>query len=229
MDPSLNKPAVVLLLLAALSSSAVHAAIPSHWLSFAVVGRAQRWDMRRTLTVTALAGLGHMIMVVALGLVLAHLGKLAEHVIPASAEHAATAGVLLLVGIYFLFNAVRSGGGGHQHHDPSGSDGCESERQKGLLRIGAAPTAMAALAMGITLSPCLELLSLYVAGTRLSWPVLAAMSLTMTITTIGLMVLFVWLTLHGLQRLKLRWLERNEGYVVAAILIGLGVYLLFVG
>lgn len=218
------KPAAVLLLLA-FSNAALHAMIPSHWLSFAVVSRALRWNVRQTLIVTGLAGIGHMLMVVALGLMLARIGKAAETVIPARAEHLATACVLILLGCYFLFHAVRGGGGCHHHVRIGAADDCEGEQSRGLARLGSAPSAMGALAMGITLSPCLELLSLYVAGARLPWQILAGMSLIMAVTTVGLMVLFVWLTLHGLRRLNLRWIERNEGYVFSAILICLGLYL----
>ena len=63
------------LLAGAVSIAALHALIPSHWLAFAVVGRRQNWTARRTLTVTALAGLGHALLTIALGLLLASAGK----------------------------------------------------------------------------------------------------------------------------------------------------------
>ena len=46
-------------------------------------------------------------------------------------------------------------------------------------------------------------------------------------TTVGLMVLLVWLTLLGLQRLNLKWVERNEGLIVGGTLIALGILLFF--
>ena len=40
-------------------------------------------------------------------------------------------------------------------------------------------------------------------------------------------LLLVWLTLHGLQKVKLYWLERNEGVAIGTVLVLLGVLLFF--
>jgi hypothetical protein len=46
----------------------LHAALPTHWLPFVLVGRAQKWSTGRTLGVTLLAGLGHVGLTILLGL-----------------------------------------------------------------------------------------------------------------------------------------------------------------
>jgi len=46
----------------------LHAALPTHWLPFVLVGRAQKWTTGRTLGVTLLAGLGHVGLTILLGL-----------------------------------------------------------------------------------------------------------------------------------------------------------------
>jgi hypothetical protein len=45
----------------------LHAALPTHWLPFVLVGRAQKWSAGRTLGVTLLAGLGHVGLTIAAG------------------------------------------------------------------------------------------------------------------------------------------------------------------
>ena len=87
---------------------------------------------------------------------------------------------------------------------------------------------MAALTLGMTLSPCLDLLSVYVAGAAFPWGVLLIMSLLMALTTIGLMMLFVFLAMRGMARMKLSWLERYEGQIVGCTLILLSLVLYFV-
>jgi hypothetical protein len=212
------------MLLGTLSIAAMHALIPSHWLAFAVVGRAQRWTMRHTLFVTALAGSGHILITVVLGLLLAVVGKELHRAIPPPLEHAATAGLLILLGLYFALPALRGRGGCHAH----GHSGEEREASSGLARrLGASPTIMSLLVLGMTLSPCLDLLSIYLAASALSWRVLIAISCLMAVTTLGIMLTLVWLTLHGLQRLRLDWLERHEGLAVGGLLILLGVLLCF--
>jgi hypothetical protein len=215
-------------LLGSMSIAVVHALIPSHWLAFAVVGRAHRWPVRQTLCVTALAGAGHVTMTVALGFLLASVGKAALKAIPPLAEHAATAIVLIALGIAFAVpNFAGRRGCRHLHRHDYGLDP-ESSGELALPRsLVAAPSAMAALAMGLTLSPCLDLLPVYVAAAALPWAVIALNSLLMGVTTVGVMVGLVWLTLHGLNALDLSWLERREGMAMGGILVMLGVLLFF--
>jgi hypothetical protein len=227
MDPNATIGAI---LLGTLSIAAMHALIPSHWLAFAVVGRAQRWTMRHTLFVTALAGSGHILITVVLGLLLAVVGKQLHRAIPPQLEHAATAGLLILLGLYFALPSLR--GQGHPHGHAPAHDHTErgSDTSSDLARrLGASPTIMGVLVLGMTLSPCLDLLSLYLAASALSWRVLIAISGLLAVTTLSLMLALVWLTLHGLQRLRLDWLDRHEGLVVGALLILLGVLLFFLG
>ena len=224
---------IVALLLGTLSIAALHALIPSHWLAFALVGRAQRWTIRRTLTVTALAGTGHVMLTILLGLLIAGAGKKLLQSIPPQTEHAATAILLILLGVYFAYPALRGRWTGCNHpahvHSENGEESSQGIATPGSIaqRIGTAPTVMGALVLGMTLSPCLDLLSVYVAASALSWSALAAISLIMAGTTVGLMVLLVWLTLLGLQRLNLKWVERNEGLIVGGTLIALGILLFF--
>ena len=216
----LSDRSAMILLALAFSNALLHALIPSHWLSFAVVGRANRWPIRTTLRVTALAGAGHVVITVVLGLIVARVGKEITRFIPAYVEHVASSAALIILGITFLVRGIRRSGCQHPGHHH------QRDTPAGAASAGA-PGTVAALVLGLTLSPCLDLLSIYIAAAAFPWPVVGAVSLVMAATTITQMVGFVWLTLIGLQRLKLDWLEQNEGYVVAAVLIVLGVYILF--
>lgn len=225
MNPA-NEQSVTALLLGALSIAALHALIPSHWLAFALVGRAQQWTAPRTLIVTALAGTGHVLLTVALGMILTVMGKGLLRAIPPAAEHAATTGLLIALGLYFAVTGIRHKGSCHHHGHAHGEDGVCAPPTQGLRgKLGKGPTVMGALVLGMTLSPCLDLLSVYVAAAAVPWPVLIAISVIMAVTTIGIMLLLVWLTLHGLKHVKLDWLERNEGVGLGFILIALGVLL----
>lgn len=226
------------LLLGTLTIAALHALIPSHWLAFALVGRAQRWPARRTLLVTVLAGSGHALLTTALGLLVATAGKGLLHAIPPQMEHAAASVILILLGLYFLAPDLRRRLAAGAHHDPTAEEHDHEEGHAGhshadhspdslAQKLGAAPTVMGSLVLGMTLSPCIDLLSVYVAASTLSWPSLLLISLLMTLTTVAIMSLLVWLALRGLEWLRLEWLERNEGLVVGGLLIALGALLFF--
>jgi nickel/cobalt exporter len=211
----------------AFSIAAMHALIPSHWLAFAIVGRAHRWTSRRTLTVAALAGGGHILMTVLLGWIVAVVGKELNRAIPPQLEHAATAGLLIALGLYFLWPALcgKSGSCGHIHGEAAHQDQASGSFMR---RIAGTPTVMGALVLGMTLSPCLDLLSVYVAASALSWQALIAISAIMATTTLVMMLGLIWLTHHGLQRLNLAWLDRNERTVIGSILILLGILLFII-
>lgn len=222
MDRSLSA-----LLAGTVTIAALHALIPSHWLAFAIVGRRQGWTIRRTLVVTGLAGTGHILMTVVLGLLIARIGREVLKNIPPILEHAVTATVLILLGGYFVFRASCGEKCGYSH----GHNRLDAQGQVvhgGVSEpVAKTPTVIGALTLGLTLSPCLDLLSVYVAAAARPWSVLLLLSLLMAVVTLGLMVSLVWLTLRGLQRLNLHWLEHNEGLVIGGLLILLGILLLF--
>lgn len=233
---SLHDASLPALLLGTLTIAALHALIPSHWLAFALVGRTQRWSRRRTLLVTMLAGSGHALLTIVLGMLVATVGKGLLHTISPRAEHAATSGVLILLGLYFLVPALARRWKGEAHHEHAAEEDHDAESHAGhththhapdtlAQRLGASPSVMGILILGMTLSPCLDLLSVYVAASALSWGSLLLISLLMAATTVAIMSLLVWLALRGLELLRLEWLERNEGLVVGVLLILLGILL----
>jgi len=111
----------------------VHTLIgPDHYLPFIVIGRARKWTLRKTLVVSFLAGLGHILSSVVLGFVGIALGiavaKL-EGVESARGELAAW----LLIGFgfaYFLWGMRRAWRGkAHTHphlHEHLHEDGAEA-------------------------------------------------------------------------------------------------------
>lgn len=62
------------LVLTSMAVGAVHTMAPDHWVPFAALARSERWTAVRTATVTALCGLGHVTVSVALGLAAALFG-----------------------------------------------------------------------------------------------------------------------------------------------------------
>ena len=161
-----------------------------------------------------------------LGIVVVAVGKEVWKRIPPQAEHLATSLILIGLGVFFALPHL----GGHRHHahgdlETLAEDGCESGVHQ---RIAASGTIIGTLVLGMTLSPCLDLLSVYVAASTLSWTALIGLSVILALTTLTIMAGLVWLTLQGLARLNLQWLEKNEGLAIGAVLVLLGILLFFV-
>lgn len=90
----------------------LHAAIPTHWLPFVLVGRAQHWSQARTLAVVALAGLGHVSLTTVLGVAVVWLGMSMSARLGNTFPWLA-GGTLLLLGGFYLWRQWR--GRGHSH------------------------------------------------------------------------------------------------------------------
>ena len=58
--PDLQQPVLISLLGGGFVAAFLHAALPTHWLPFTLVGRAQGWRPRRILLAVTAAGLAHI-------------------------------------------------------------------------------------------------------------------------------------------------------------------------
>src|SRR5215831_764893 len=91
----------------------VHAAIATHWLPFVVAARSQHWKKPKTLAVTGVAGAGHVLFTIALG-VLVVWGGMAINSRLGKAFPLIAGGALIALGLFYLVRQIR-GGTGHSH------------------------------------------------------------------------------------------------------------------
>ena len=201
-------PAFLLTLSATgLSIAALHAAIPTHWLPFVLIGRARGWSRRRTLAAVALAGGGHILATTALGVALARFGREINERFD-TAFHWVVAALLVGLGAWLAFRAPHG----------QGCDHCEGRK---LIPEPTDRAALWGLFLTLTLSPCELFLPVYLTAAPYGWPGIAWLSAVLAVGTLGGMLTLTWLTLHGAARL--RWLDRLDRRVLGALLALLGV------
>lgn len=321
-----------------------HAALPTHWLPFVLAGRGQNWNKSKTLWVTALASLGHVLFTTVLGVLVVFLGIKVEGFL-GGAFPLIVGGILIAFGIFYLVRQ-RRGGGGHHHwklpwvknHGHSDAvHGHDDERRidtgHGILVLsvfedGVPPrfrlnfenngkvinppqgqtltietirpnagkhfftfinkgsylesveeipephefTARLTLAHGnhghhydvqytenghghdhsnhedhtncgdksfvsgrsdktviigllalLTFSPCEGFLPVYLSGIQYGWQGFVLLSTILALATMVVMIFFTWLTLAGLERVRLEVLEKYEAGILGALLIALGL------
>jgi len=202
----------------------IHAAIPTHWLPFVVVARAQGWSRGRTLLMVTLCSGGHMLFMTGLGLGLAWFGlKIGEHwtgIFPYVAG-----GALIAMGLLILFRHWRGwthGHGelieGHCHHHDHGHPipPLPVERTSDWAAVGGLFTML-------TFSPCEGLLPVYLSGVQFGWGGVTLLSVILALGTWSAMLLFTWLTLLGVERIRFKWLEKCEAPVLGTLLILCGL------
>ncbi len=198
------------LIVGALTISTIHAILPSHWLTFVLVGSAQRWSKSKIMRIVFLAGSGHVLMTTILGLITASIAK---GILPylSYLETYVTSGILIILGLIYIFLGVTH----KSNHNHS-------------LKKGSSDKATAtSLFLMLTLSPCEAMIPIFFAGSILGWQTLLILSLIMTLGTISGMLALTYLTLVGYKRIHFPWLEENERIVIGAILLVLGVFAAF--
>lgn len=187
----------------------LHAALPTHWLPFVLVGRAQKWSTGRTLGVTLLAGLGHVSLTIVLGLAVVAAGLVAEPHL-GHAFHWIIGGVMAAIGVFYLLR------GRHRHATLDGARPFASDR-----------AAITALVVLLTLSPCEAFLPYYLAGMEHGVAGFLTLSAVLLIATSAGMLLFTGLSLAGFNRLGLARLEQYEEIILGVALIVIGAAVAF--
>ena len=66
-SPDLQQSVVLSMLGAGFATAFLHAALPTHWLPFVLVGRGQRWSLSQVLGAVTAAGLAHIATTAAAG------------------------------------------------------------------------------------------------------------------------------------------------------------------
>ncbi len=214
----------------------LHAAIPTHWLPFVLVGRARRWSRGKTLGVALLAGAGHVAANTALGAGIAwtgaQFGAGAMEILPW-----AVGGLLVAIGLWFCWRQWRGGGLCH-HPVPGGhhraSEDCGHGHEHSHFDTELKDSALAEPATGdwaviggllamLTLSPCEAFLPVYLLGVPFGLNGYLWLSVILAAATLGAMALFTWLTLLGFERFRLQNLEQREAGLLGAIFVALGL------
>lgn len=116
----------------------------------------------------------------------------------------------------------------HEH-----SSHAEAATVAGARRSSAPAKSDRAVILGLftllTFSPCEGFLPVYLSGVNYGWMGFATLSAILAAATIAGMVLFTWLTMSGMQHLRLEFLERYESGVLGALILFLGVGIIFLG
>ncbi|KAG6549025.1 hypothetical protein Mapa_009468 [Marchantia paleacea] len=183
--------------------SVLHSFIPTHWLPFSIVGRAQKWSITRTLIVTAIGAVCHVLSTSLLGLVAI---KMANTIAGEETVHR-LASLLLVVlgGTYIILFLTGKGGHGHGHNH-----NMEKMAVAGLVLVPA-------------LSPCATTLPVFLAVGDSSTSALLLAIGVLLISTMTVMCSLVALSFYGASQLKFHWIERYDKMLVGVVLCLVGL------
>jgi hypothetical protein len=213
--PDLQQPVLLSLLGAGFVTAFLHAALPTHWLPFVLVGRGQRWTLPQVLTTVAIAGSAHIVTTAVVGSLIVAAGLVMDQWISGLLP-GLSAGLLFLFGAFYvgkalLRPAIMAGGPALALSEPTVSHAA----------------AFWGLVVMMAVSPGEVLLPIYLSQATQGPMVLTALTLAFGAGTVLGMALFTVLARAGWSVLRLERWARYEGIIlgVALILIGLLVIL----
>lgn len=212
MSPSdLDQPVLLSLLGGGFAAAFLHAILPTHWLPFVLVGRAQGWGMTRTLGAVAAAGVAHIASTAVVGALIVAAGLALDRWVEGLLPHL-SAVLLFLFGAFYLTRAmfkrpVTAGGPDYDLPEPKVSDAA----------------AFGGLVALMALSPGEVLLPLYLSAATEGAAVLVLLTLSFAIGTVAGMVLLTAIARAGYSILKLERWARYEGAILGLALIALGL------
>ncbi len=195
----------IVALVSTFTAALLHTLIPSHWLCFVAVGKAQKWSIPRTLLIAGAAGTLHVVSTVIIGILLVVVGTRFTNV-----ETLEKIAGFVLIGMGAVYLALQIFRVGHHH----ASDAVIPQK-----------VAILTLLLSVTLSPCSAAIPFLVASAG-DWTMILVLALVLLVTTVGNMLLLVGLTSLGIEKLKFAFLERHEKWIVGIVLVTLGTAIL---
>lgn len=211
--PDLTDPLLISLIAGGFAAAFLHAALPTHWLPFVLVGRAQGWRAGRTLWVAAVAGGAHIATTATVGGLIAAAGLALDQWVSGVLPYVAAA-LLFGFGLYYLSRAAA--------RVPALADG-PGEMSDTATRGSDRAAALGLIGM-MAASPGEALLPFYLRTASEGVWALAGLTLAFAVGTIAGMLVFTGLARAGVSAFRLERLARYEGAILGLALLALGVF-----
>lgn len=208
---------------------------PDHYLPFIVLSKSRKWSMSKTVFLTIVCGLGHVLSSVVLGLIGVYLGwQLNKISWLQDVRGNVSSWALFIFGliylIYGLWQAVRNKP--HKHFDVMGDDVYVFQHTHGEVvmpqnRVKVTPLVLFAIFVMGPSEPLIPLL--FFSGTQRSMPEVITLISAFTICTVLTMLAMVLLGVYGYNMLNTEKLERYVHAIGGAVVTVCGAGMLFLG
>lgn len=190
------------LLLGAALLSVIHNLLPTHWLPFTLLARANKWSYGKTVAIVMLAGACHILSSIVLGILAALLGV---EILGGIDIDTASSAILVIFGIVYIILHIADK---HYHH--------HHELSEKATILG--------LVLALVFSPCEAVAIIYIPiATKGGQLLVLIMSVILIVVTVGLLVLLVTLSFLGIQKIKFQFLDQYEKLIIGVILCLVGI------
>lgn len=231
---------IALLSVTAVSIGFIHTILgPDHYLPFIVLSEARKWTMRKTLFITFLCGLGHVLSSVVLGLVGIGVGiSLNKLVSVESFRGNIAAWLLISFGLVYMIisirNLIRKRKHSHAHYHYGGEKHFhEHDHHKEHTHIhetdvvGTTPWILFLIFVFGPCEPLIPILMYPAAKSNFSGALLV--SVLFSIVTIATMMSVVFVFKMGFSRIKLKPVEKYSHLIAGTMIFLSGIAIRFLG
>jgi len=231
---------IMLLSVTAVSIGFIHTLLgPDHYLPFIVLSEAKKWSLRKTMIITFLCGLGHVMSSVILGLIGIAVG-ISVHKLTAieSFRGNIAAWLFIAFGLVYMIISIRSlyrkKKHTHSHfHIDEGNHTHEHNHQLEHTHLHEARTATATpwiLFLIFVFGPCEPLIPIimYPAAEN-NIPGAVMVSLLFSVVTIATMMSIVLAFKMGFNKINLKPLEKYSNVIAGAVIFLSGIAIQFLG
>ncbi len=226
-----------ILVVTAITLGFVHTVVgPDHYLPFIVMSKARNWTMRRTLMITVLCGLGHILSSVVIGFIGIAAGIAISKIEMFEGHRGNVAAwAFIIFGfvymIWGIYRAVKNkkhthihfhkGGKVHEHEHTHEHDHSHVHKQN------ITPWVLFTIFLLGPCEPLVPLLMYPAANNSIGGTVLV--SSAFGITTIGTMTLIVFLASYGIKIIKTDKLEKYMHAIAGFTIFASGMAIQFLG
>lgn len=200
--------------------SLIHASIPNHWMPLIAIGKTEKWNVRDTLSVTAITGIAHTLSTIMIGIIVGILGYKLSSTYQSITKIAAPLILITLGLIYIILDRRQS-----QHHAHHQINSDEFLNKKDTSKTAIIIT----LSIGMFFSPCIEIEAYYLTASSIGWLGIITVSVIYFFVTIMGMLLLVYFGTKGLEKLNFHFMEHHEKLVSGVTLVILGIIAFFIG
>ena len=231
MDPTLT-----VLLGSAIGVAFVHTLIGvDHSLPFVVLGKANGWSLRKTLGLTTLCGIGHVLSSVVLGLVGIGLGTAVTTLaVIETSRGTLAAWTLIVFGLAYAGWAFARRRRGtrhtHQHNGLVHSHADGGPTHQHSTRSATAAITAWSLFIIFVLGPCEPLIPLLmIPAAAMGTGVVVLVTATFGAVTVATMLALVTLAYYGLRLQRMHWLEQHAHVMAGLAIAASGVVVRILG
>jgi ABC-type nickel/cobalt efflux system permease component RcnA len=238
---SMTETASIALLWGAASIALLHTLIGAdHYLPFIVIGKARRWSAKKTLSITALCGLGHVTGSVMLGLIGVSLGVAVQRLewIESVRGSFAAWGLITFGLIYAAYSVLRSARGYKHSHVHAHEDGRlhthehDHHQQHAHMHEVSDQHNLTKWTLFIlfVFGPCEALIPMFmVPAFEHNWFLVVAVAVVFSTVTIVTMLAAVSAGLYGFSFISLQFLEKHANTLAGLAIASSGLAIQVLG